>query len=83
MYKIRFSSKAEKFLRKLSKTGEIEFGEIIEEMREDPYLGKSLEGKLINKYSYRVGVFRVVYKVDKKEKVITIISAGHRSVIYN
>ena len=83
MYKIRLTAKAERELKKLSKEDKISIGEIIEELKENPLIGKTLDRELSKKFSYRVGIYRIIYKVNQKDKIVEILSAGHRRVVYN
>jgi mRNA-degrading endonuclease RelE of RelBE toxin-antitoxin system len=38
--------------------------------------------ELTGKFSFRVGVYRIIYKVNKKDKVVDILTAGHRATVY-
>lgn len=82
MYKISITPKAKKQLRRLSTSDKLSIAEVIEELREDPLIGKPLSRGLAGRFSYRVGVYRIIYRVRKKDRMIEIISAGHRSTIY-
>lgn len=82
MYKLKLTSRAKKELKNLKKTYEEVFTIAIEELREDPFVGNPLQRNLTNKYSLRVSEYRIIYKVNKQDKVINILSAGHRSGIY-
>jgi len=42
----------------------------------------SLTGKYTNLYKLRIGDWRVVYDIDRDQKIITIHKVGHRSEIY-
>lgn len=83
MYKIRLTAKAKRELKNLSKSDRLQVGEIIEDLKGDPLIGKPLSRELIKKFSYRVGAYRVIYLVNKEDKVVTVLSAGHRGLIYN
>lgn len=83
MYKLKLTAKAKQELKKLHKSYKVILPLTIEEIREDPYLGKTLGRDLTGKFSFRVGVYRIIYIVNKKDKTIIILSAGHRSGIYN
>ena len=83
MFKIKLTSKAKRELRKLSKEEKLSIGEIIEELKENPLIGKPLDRELIRKFSYRVGIYRVIYKINQQDKIVKILSAGHRGTIYN
>ena len=83
MFKLKLTAKAKKELKSLSKLDKIRIGEIIEDLKSDPLSGKPLSRELTKRYSYRVGVYRVIYKINKEENIIEVLSAGHRSIIYN
>jgi len=83
MYKLRLTSRAKKELKYISKRYKHSIGIIFEDLKENPFLGKPLVRELTGLYSYRVGQFRIIYKFIKRDKVIQIITAGHRSTIYN
>lgn len=83
MYKIKLTAKAKRELKNLSKLDRLQVGEIIEDLKGDPLISKPLTRELIKKFSYRVGVYRVIYLVNQEDKVVTVLSAGHRGLIYN
>lgn len=83
MFKLKISKTAKNELKLISKAKQLAFGEIFKEISEDPLIGKPLIKDLAKRFSYRVGVYRIIYMVNDKDKVVTIISAGHRSVIYS
>jgi mRNA interferase RelE/StbE len=82
MYEIILTARAKKELKLLSKRHQISIGRILEELKDDPYLGKPLTRELTGKLSFRVGVYRIIYKVNKKDKIIAILTAGHRARVY-
>lgn len=84
MYKIVISKKAEKQIKRVSKLHHQEaLNEIFLEIKEDPLIGKPLGEELTGRYSYRAGVYRILYLINSKDKKVTILSAKHRSVVYN
>ena len=83
MYRLIISPQAQKELKKIKKAHQLPIRLLIEEIREDPQLGKSLSRDLKGKFSYRLGVYRIIYKVNQKDGTINIISVGHRSKIYD
>jgi len=54
----------------------------IEEIRQEPYIGKFLEKELSGYFSLRAKRYRIIYKVLENEKVIQIHYVGHRKDIY-
>jgi len=86
LYKIILSSRAEKSYRRLSAINKEIFRRIdnvLVLLKTDPFLGKRLKGKFAGKYSLRVGVYRIIYFVDKKEIIIYILDIAHRREVYN
>ena len=83
MYKIEIAPKAQSQLKKLRIQYKLSLSSIIEDLKEDPFIGKPLIRNFMGKYSYRVGVYRIIYRINVKQKLVEIISAGHRSVVYN
>ena len=82
MYRILISPIATKRLKTIAKIYRKGIAESIESLKEDPMSGKPLVRELAGRYSYRVGFYRIIYKINKKDKIVYIIDAGHRSIIY-
>lgn len=53
------------------------------ELKEDPFSGKTLIRELTGRYAYKVGAYRIIYKIDKINKKIYILKVGHRAKIYD
>lgn len=83
MYQLIISPQAKKELKKIKKSYEMAIKFAVEDIKENPDLGKQLSRNLTGKFSYRVGVYRIIYKVDKQNKVVNILSAGHRGTVYD
>ena len=83
MYKIRIAPQARSQLKKLKIKYRLSLSLVIEDLKEDPFVGKPLGRGFMGKYSYRIGIYRIIYRIRVKERVVEIISAGHRSVVYN
>lgn len=54
----------------------------IQNLKENPYLGKALERELSGYYSLSMRRFRVIYKLDDQNHLIQIHYVGHRKYIY-
>ena len=83
MYKLLISSKAERQLKKIPKDHKRAILEALADIKEEPFLGKPLTRNLTGRLSYRVGVYRIVYRIKVKDNTIEVLTAGHRSVVYN
>lgn len=46
-------------------------------------LGKPLTGKYKKLYRYRYSDYRIIYEVDKNNKLVSVLRVGHRSEVYN
>lgn len=82
MYKLRISLRAEKEIKKISHPHQNAIVLVLAEIKEEPFLGKPLTRELTESFSFRVGVYRIIYKVNKKDKTIDILTAGHRATVY-
>ncbi len=82
MYRIIISPQAKKEQKKLTKIFRKGVSEAIDTLKDDPNLGKPLTRELAGKFSYKLGVYRIIYKINEKEKTVFIISAGHRATVY-
>lgn len=76
------TAKARRELKTLSKFHKESIISFFEELKEDPFIGKPLTRNLIRRFSIRVGVYRIIYKINREDKIVTIISSGHRSIVY-
>ena len=76
---------ARTFLKDLEKQDNVTNQRItrsIEELPQDPFMGKSLRGDLEGLYSLRVGDYRVIYSIEIKNRRINLHAARHRSKVY-
>ena len=83
MFKIKLTAKAKKELRTISNFHKQAITSALEEIKEYPNMGKPLRKELYGKFSYRVGVDRIIYRINKRDKTILVITAGHRFIVYN
>lgn len=83
MYKLHIATRAQKELNKLKYSHQEAILIAFEEIKEEPFIGKPLTRELTGRFSYRVGPFRIIYKVKMKDNLVEIITAGHRSTVYD
>lgn len=83
MFEVRISTKAQKQIRQIKKSLQKAVVLALMELKEDPLLGKPLTRNLAGQYACKVGGYRIIYKVNKIDKIVNILSAGHRARIYN
>lgn len=82
MYQIKLAAQAKKELKTIKTMYQEAIDAAFEEMKEDPFIGKPLTRELIGKYSYRIGIYRIIYKVNQKDQIINILTMGYRSKVY-
>lgn len=82
MYRIIISPRAKKELKKIAKIYRRAMAEAVEEIGENPFIGKALTWELTGRHSYRIGVYRIIYKIEKTDKKVYLITAGHRGAVY-
>ncbi|MFE6923725.1 type II toxin-antitoxin system RelE/ParE family toxin [Nocardia sp. NPDC057663] len=50
---------------------------------ENPYrVGKRLQPPLDDRFSARRGTYRVIYRIDDKRMVVTVVDVNHRRDVY-
>lgn len=82
MYQIVLSRTAERDLDMVDQKYKPHIFAALFDLRKDPYLGKKLVGKFQDCYSLRVGPYRIIYKICKKELDILVIRIGQRQGVY-
>ena len=84
-YKLVILSRPDKFLKKLSKKDKQTFNSIwtnIKDIIIDPYSFNHLEGKFKGYRKSRKGSYRIIFKINEKDKKIIIFNIGKRYNIY-
>lgn len=85
MYKVILLPEAEKFYRKLAFSDRSRFlrvAQALEALKENPFQGKPLKHRLKGKFSLRVGVYRIIYTVERQKITVYILDIGHRKEVY-
>jgi mRNA interferase RelE/StbE len=82
MYDVIFQEPAKRFIRKLDGYEKNRIISKIEELKENPKLGKPLTAGLAGYWSLRIGKYRAIYFVKDRELVIVVLDIGHRKNIY-
>ena len=54
----------------------------LERLAKNPALGNRLAAPLDGLWSYRVGDYRIVFQLRRRELVVLIVMIGHRRAIY-
>lgn len=83
MYNVIISSKASSDIDKIPKDIHLAIVTTFRELREALFLGEPLKRELTGRFKIKVGVYRIIYLVNEKDKKVIILAVGHRSRIYN
>jgi mRNA interferase RelE/StbE len=81
-YRVLYTQEAARRISELDGVIKERIRKAIIRISEHPELGKRLTGILSDRWSYRVGDWRILYKLRKSELVILILSVGHRREVY-
>ncbi len=83
-YKVEYTSKAKKDLKKLPVNIAQKIILSINNIKSDPYpFAKKIKGtKRHSLYTHRVGEYRVILDIEDDRLLIIMIEAGHRRNIY-
>ena len=85
MYRLNLSRGTEKFLVNLKTRNRklfARFVEALDEISRNPYSAKALVGNLKGYYSYRVGDYRIVFEIEKRQSIVYVERIEHRSGVY-
>jgi mRNA interferase RelE/StbE len=52
-------------------------------LREPYRVGKRLISPLDDRYSARRGTYRVIYRIDDKTRIVTVVDVDHRRDVYH
>lgn len=81
-YRVLLTRESEKDLAKLPAPKRVLVFKALDGLSADPFLGKALHGELKGVYSLRVWPFRILYRVEKKQLVVLVLSIPHRKDAY-
>jgi mRNA interferase RelE/StbE len=85
MYEIQLTRDASKFYQAADASLVRRLNRCFDQLQQDPYEHpniKRLKGPLAGYWRYRLGDWRVLYRVDEDDHTITIILVAHRSKVY-
>ena len=83
MCKLKITAKAKTQLKKISKVyNQQAIYATLQDIKDNPLLGKPLTRELTGRFSYKIGAYRIVYKINEKDKIVHVITVGHRATVY-
>lgn len=81
-YRVRYTQEASSIIKKLHPTIKAAIRAGIGEVLKTPLAGRELQYELRGFRSFRVGRYRIIYKVNEEERYIEIHYVGPRRDIY-
>lgn len=82
MYQVILVREAEKKISKIPKSHLAMILKTLHGLKENPLAGKPLQGEFKGYYSLRAWPFRIIYRIEKKQLVVFVISIVHRKDVY-
>lgn len=83
VYKIVIAPRAKKQIDSLPQDIKSRIGDVlINVIAKNPFIGKALKAELKGLYSYRLGDYRIIYSILKRELIIQLIKVMHRREVY-
>ena len=83
MYDLVIASSAAKQIKRLPSKYQQSAIESLKDLKENPFLGKALMRELKGMFSFQFGSYRIIYKINKKEKRVEVLAVRHRKYAYN
>jgi len=81
-YSLKIKQSAFKELQRLDKKERIRVVTAIDQLKENPHIGKLLKGELCGLRRIRSGNYRVIYEINDEEVLILVLRIAHRKQVY-
>ena len=81
-YQLRVAPSALKSLNRIPERNRQRIIASLAGIKKDPFSGKVLEGELKGIRSWRVGEYRILYRILRHELLIIVIRIGSRQGVY-
>ncbi len=82
MWTLKLSPQATDFYESLTGKYKQQLENAFNRLSHDPRIGKMLKGDLSGYWSYRVGLYRILYVIRNTEIVVEILRIQHRKEVY-
>lgn len=82
MWTLKLSEQADRFYGLLAGKQKRQVANAFDRLSQDPYIGKLLRGDLKGYWSYRVGVYRILYVIRHQEIIVEVLRIQHRKEVY-
>lgn len=81
-YSLKIKQSALKEIQKLDKPNRKRLIEAIDNLTDNPHVGKLLKGDFSGLRRIRVGSYRVIYEINEGEVLILVLRIAHRKNAY-
>jgi mRNA interferase RelE/StbE len=81
-YSLRIKQSAFKELQRIDKKEWMRVISAIDQLAENPHIGKLLKGELSGLRRIRSGNYRVIYEINEGEVTILVLRIAHRKQVY-
>lgn len=81
-YSLKIKQSALKELQKINKQERIRVIAAIEQLAENPHIGKLLKGEFSGLRRIRSGNYRVIYEINEGEVLVLVLRIAHRKQVY-
>ena len=85
MYDLVLTRKAQRFYEQADISLVERLNRCFEQLRQNPYEHpniKPLLGSFAGSFRYRIGDWRVIYRVEQENQIIAVLLIAHRSEVY-
>lgn len=86
MYSVRLLPQAERFYSNADRPLARKLARCFEQLEQNPRTHPNitfLKGPLAGYYRYRVGDYRVIYRIDERDRIVVVAIIAHRREAYD
>lgn len=82
MFAVHITTQARKEYQKLSARDQERALLAFDQLRNNPFVGKKLNGEHDGDWAYRIWPYRIIYTINKKIITVTVVAIGQRKDVY-
>jgi mRNA interferase RelE/StbE len=82
MWTVILSSQAAGFYETLEEKHRRQVASALDRVAANPHRGKALKGELRGYWSYRVGMYRILYSIQHAKLLVLVLRIQHRKEVY-
>lgn len=83
MYNVILSKTAKSQIKRIPRRYQRSAIEVLADLKESPLSGNALTRELKGRFSFQFGPYRMIYKVNRKERKIEVLAIRHRKHAYS